>query len=67
MKPPSAKCEACGPDAAIRVEDFDYAEFCAGPADVDEADGLASGTPGERISAKVGRGTDQMRRCSTRG
>lgn len=53
MRPPSAKCLACGPEASIRVEEFDYAEFCAGPAMTGESDGLTLGREGERISAKV--------------
>jgi len=54
IRPPSVKCVACGPDASVNVEEYDYASFCSGPAGVETEDGLDSGTVGERISVQVG-------------
>jgi adenylyltransferase/sulfurtransferase len=53
IRPPSVKCIACGPDASVIVEEYDYATFCSGPAGVVDADGLNSGAAGERISVQV--------------
>jgi adenylyltransferase/sulfurtransferase len=55
IRPPSVKCVACGPDASVKVEGYDYATFCSGPATVDtgDQDGLGNGGKGERISVQV--------------
>jgi adenylyltransferase/sulfurtransferase len=53
IRPPSPKCIACGPDATVKVEEYDYATFCSGHADVVEPDGLGNGGVGERISVQV--------------
>lgn len=53
MRPPSAKCQSCGPDASIHVEDFDYDDFCAGPVDMRQPDGLALSGEGDRIAVEV--------------
>jgi adenylyltransferase/sulfurtransferase len=53
IRPPSLKCLACGPDANIKVDEFDYETFCSGPADVGRQEGLEVGDPNERIGVKV--------------
>ena len=53
IRPPSVKCVACGPDASVNVEEYDYATFCSGPAGAVDEEGLGSGTVGERISVQV--------------
>lgn len=58
IRPPSPKCEACGPNANIRVEEFDYDAFCAGPSisetsEGDDSLGDGIGEVGDRIGAKV--------------
>jgi adenylyltransferase/sulfurtransferase len=53
IRPPSVKCIACGPDASVKVEEYDYATFCSGPAGVVDEDGLDSDAVGERISVQV--------------
>lgn len=53
IRNPSPKCIACGPDASIKVEEYDYATFCSGPVSVGDPDGLGSGGVGERISVQV--------------
>ncbi|WVF70021.1 hypothetical protein IAT40_004807 [Kwoniella sp. CBS 6097] len=58
LKPPSAKCIACGPEANISddLEKFGYESFCAGAMgegdDVTDETGLVAGGAGERISVK---------------
>jgi adenylyltransferase/sulfurtransferase len=54
IRPPSPKCVACGPEASITVDTFDYEEFCSGPADLGEEEGLTLGGPDQRISVEVG-------------
>lgn len=51
MRPQSAACRACGANADIRVDTFDYETFCAG-AVAEPGDGAAVGW-GDRLSAKV--------------
>jgi adenylyltransferase/sulfurtransferase len=53
IRPPSVKCVACGPDASVKVEEYDYATFCSGPAVGVDEDGSGSGAAGERISVQV--------------
>lgn len=67
IRPPSVKCVACGPDASVKVEEYDYATFCSGPAGAVDEEGLDSGAVGERISVQVsplsysrGRHSDQI-------
>ncbi|WVQ97862.1 hypothetical protein IAU59_004978 [Kwoniella sp. CBS 9459] len=58
LKPPSARCIACGPESTISddLEKFGYESFCAGAMgegdEVTDETGLAVGGVGERISAK---------------
>lgn len=54
IRPPSPKCVACGPEAGITVDTFDYEGFCSGPADQGEEEGSTLGGPDQRISVKVG-------------
>jgi len=55
IRPPSVKCIACGPETKVKVEEYDYATFCSGPAteDMGDQDGLETGGVGERISVQV--------------
>jgi adenylyltransferase/sulfurtransferase len=53
IRPPSVKCISCGPDASVKVEEYDYATFCSGPAGAVDEDGLDSGAVRERISVQV--------------
>jgi len=53
IRPPSVKCVACGPEASVKVEEYDYATFCSGPAGAVEEDTSGSGAVGERISVQV--------------
>ena len=53
IRPPSVKCVACGPDASVKLEQYDYATFCSGPAGAVDEDGSDSGAVGERISVQV--------------
>lgn len=56
IRPPSPKCEACGLNASIRVDEYDYDTFCAGPSatDPDENDnGAIVEEVLDRIGAKV--------------
>jgi hypothetical protein len=53
IRPPSPKCDTCGPNATIKVDTYDYDEFCAGPTDTANAEGVTLGGPGERINVQV--------------
>lgn len=53
IRNPSPKCIACGPDATVKVEEYDYATFCSAPADAGDQDGLSDGGVGERLSVQV--------------
>jgi len=53
IRPPSVKCVACGPEASVNVEEYDYATFCSGPAGAVDEDWSGSGAVGERISVQV--------------
>jgi adenylyltransferase/sulfurtransferase len=53
IRPPSVRCVACGPDASVKVEEYDYATFCSGPSGAVDEDGSNSGAVGERISVEV--------------
>lgn len=52
IRAPSPKCEACGPDASIRVEEFDYDTFCVGPSSSAEGDYTVPEI-GDRIGVEV--------------
>ncbi|KAK8846792.1 hypothetical protein IAR55_005880 [Kwoniella newhampshirensis] len=54
MKPPSAKCIACGPNATITddLDTFGYESFCAGGPQLNDGTGNAIGGAGDRLSAK---------------
>lgn len=55
IKPPSAKCITCGPDATITddLDVFGYESFCAGGAETNDETGLVTGQSGHRISVQV--------------
>nr|XP_031857379.1 uncharacterized protein CI109_007201 [Kwoniella shandongensis]KAA5524451.1 hypothetical protein CI109_007201 [Kwoniella shandongensis] len=54
MKPPSAKCIACGPNATITddLDVFGYESFCAGGPVTNDQTGSVTGGEGERLIAK---------------
>ncbi|OWZ78520.1 adenylyltransferase and sulfurtransferase [Cryptococcus neoformans Bt85] len=54
IKPPSAKCITCGPDATITddLDVFGYESFCAGGAETNDETGLVTGQSGHRISVQ---------------
>jgi adenylyltransferase/sulfurtransferase len=53
IRPPSPECDACGPNATIKVDTYDYDEFCDGPAGIADTEGATLGGPGERINVQV--------------
>jgi adenylyltransferase/sulfurtransferase len=50
IRPPSPKCIACA-GTELKVEEFDYATFCSGPADLGEQE--PEFRRGERLSVQV--------------